>query len=301
MNFYKHYIGDFQRDTGHLSLTERGAYRALLDHHYATERPLPLDAVSLCRLVGAVSKVEREAVARILVEFWHKSEDGYINRRALREMGKADHQRDVNRQIAEAREARKKAAASSNESGTNRNNEQSTNRSTNDQPNQTPDTRHQTPDLKPKPSTNGTEPPEVGGSIEKIPDKPTDPLQWMRWMNAEHGTSYDPLSSRDRKALWPIFTAWVKAGITLQQIREAIKTAQATAKEPIASLPAYADRVLANSQAPAKTKPAPQWFESADGIVRKARELGIQIEFDERPGALCKRIDAHLAKAQEAS
>lgn len=138
MNFYKHYIGDFQRDTGHLSLTERGAYRALLDHHYATEKPLPVETTALCRMVGAVSKAERDAVVRVLNEFWTKADTGWINARAMREMGKADHQREVNRAIAEQREAKRKAARSSNE--------QSTNRATNDQPNQTPDTRHQTGD-----------------------------------------------------------------------------------------------------------------------------------------------------------
>lgn len=162
MNFYKHYIGDFQRDTGHLSLTERGAYRALLDHHYATEKPLPKDATALCRLVGAVSKAERDAVQSVLAQFWQETSDGWINERALREMGKADHQREVNRQIAEAREARRKAAREGHE--------QSTNRATNDQPNQTPDTRHQTdtenhseqraPD--PEAATRGHQPTQAG-------------------------------------------------------------------------------------------------------------------------------------------
>lgn len=134
MNWYKHYIGDFQRDTGHLSLTERGAYRALLDHHYATERPLPKRTDELCRIVGAVTKAERQAVQRVLDEFWDEGPDGWSNGRAQREMGKADHQRDVNRATAQQREARRRGRQAGHE--------QSTNRATNDQPNQTPDTRH---------------------------------------------------------------------------------------------------------------------------------------------------------------
>ncbi len=140
MNFYKHYIGDFQRDTGHLSLTERGAYRSLLDHHYATERPLPSDMTQLCRIVGAVSKLDRDAVKRVLEEFWEQGEGGWTNSRAQREIAKADEQRETNRRIAEQREARRRADRQGNEPSTTR----ATNRSTNDQPIQTPDSRHQT-------------------------------------------------------------------------------------------------------------------------------------------------------------
>lgn len=144
MNFYKHYIGDFQRDTGHLSLTERGAYRSLLDHHYATERPLPTDMTQLCRIVGAVSKADRDAVKRVLGEFWQLDGEGWTNARALLEIAKADEQRDTNRRIAEEREARRKAARVGDESSTNRGTTRATNRSTNASPIQTPDSRHQT-------------------------------------------------------------------------------------------------------------------------------------------------------------
>ena len=144
MNFYKHFIGDFQRDTGHLSLTERGAYRSLLDYLYATEKPLPTDMTQLCRMVGAVSKAERDAVKRVLVEFWNLEGEGWTNARALREIAKADEQRGTNRRITDEREARRKAARAGDESSTNRGTSRVTNRSTNDQPIQTPDTRLQT-------------------------------------------------------------------------------------------------------------------------------------------------------------
>ena len=36
MIFYKRYLGDYQRDTGHLSMLEHGAYTLLLDAFYAT-------------------------------------------------------------------------------------------------------------------------------------------------------------------------------------------------------------------------------------------------------------------------
>lgn len=157
MNFYKHYIGDFQRDTNHLSLTERGAYRALLDHLYATEKPLPKNVQDLYRLVGAMDAREKAAVRRVIHEFWRLTDEGYINDRALKEIEKAEHQRQVNRAIAVAREGRRKEHDSCSDRGTNH------------QPNQTPDTRHQTKtrvlnthtEQRTSPAVQSAEPPSV--------------------------------------------------------------------------------------------------------------------------------------------
>ncbi len=157
MNFYKHYIGDFQRDTGHLSLIERGAYRSLLDHHYATERPLPTDSTQLCRLVGAITKEERDAVAAVLEQFWQLTDGGWINARAQKEIAKADEQRETNRRVTEQRVARRKAVdpvtVDDTNRATNRSTNRSTIRSTNDQPIQTPDSRLQTISLNPSESS----------------------------------------------------------------------------------------------------------------------------------------------------
>ncbi|WP_334158516.1 YdaU family protein [Achromobacter insolitus] len=135
MNFYKHYIGDFQRDTGHLSLTERGAYLALMHHYYATELPLPDDHGALCRIAGAFTKAEKDAV-KAVTRFFTVVESGLMHSRIEAELEKAGKQADTNRRIAQEREAKRKEARESNESSTNR----ATNRATNDQPNQTPDT-----------------------------------------------------------------------------------------------------------------------------------------------------------------
>ena len=128
MNFYRHYIGDFQRDTGHLSLSERGAYRALMDHYYATEKALPNDVDALCRVAGAVNAIERKAVKAAMGMFevrggmlWHK--------RIEAELEKASERADTNREIALAREARKRA-----EKETRTEHEQSTNRAPDVQP-----------------------------------------------------------------------------------------------------------------------------------------------------------------------
>ena len=146
MNFFKLYIGDYQRDTAHLSMAEHGAFLLMLQTFYATEKPLPKQK-HLHRMLRAQNRAEREAIDSVVKQFWVETEHGLVNLRAEVEIKKAALQADTNRAIAQAREARKKGQRNDDET--------STNRSTNDQPNQTPDTRHQT--VKPPlPPTGGT-------------------------------------------------------------------------------------------------------------------------------------------------
>lgn len=134
MNFFKLYIGDYQRDTAHLSIAEHGAYVLMLQHYYATEKPLP-KGKALHRMLRAQDKRERDAIDTIAREFWTETEEGLVNERADEEITKANTQAETNARIAREREAKRKVARQGNE--------QSTKRATNDQPNQTPDTRHQ--------------------------------------------------------------------------------------------------------------------------------------------------------------
>lgn len=139
MNWFKLYIGDYQRDTAHLSITEHGAYMLMLQHYYATERALPVGK-ALHRMLRAQDKAERDAIDAIAAQFWAETPAGLVNARADAELAKAGAQADTNRAIAQAREAKRKAAREPHDD--------STNRATKVQPNQTPDTRHQT---KPEP------------------------------------------------------------------------------------------------------------------------------------------------------
>lgn len=146
VNFYKHYIGDFQRDTGHLSLTERGAYLALIHHYYATETPLPNNIDALCRIAGAVTKIEREAV-KSSIQFFTLCDSGLMHNRIEAELEKAGEISNTNRDIALAREAKRRAQREERSK-----HEQSTNRATNvprkeheQSTNQTPDTRQEEP------------------------------------------------------------------------------------------------------------------------------------------------------------
>lgn len=86
MNYYERHLGDYARDTGHLSLLEHGVYTLLLDRYYATERPLPADLKAIYRLVRAREKVERAAVETVLEEFFELGDDGWHNRRCDQEI-----------------------------------------------------------------------------------------------------------------------------------------------------------------------------------------------------------------------
>lgn len=145
MNFFKLYIGDYQRDTAHLSITEHGAYLLMLQHYYATEKPLPTGK-TLHRMLRVQDKCERDAVDAVAAQFWHETPDGLVNGRADNEITKADAQADTNGRIAREREAKRKASRQTHEVE----HDSCTIRPTIDQPIQTPDTRHQT-NTTPKP------------------------------------------------------------------------------------------------------------------------------------------------------
>ena len=81
MNFYKHHIGDYRRDTGHLTLIEHGAYRQLLDTYYLNEEPIPDDDEQVCRRLSARTDAERQAVLDMLREFFQRTERGWVHGR----------------------------------------------------------------------------------------------------------------------------------------------------------------------------------------------------------------------------
>jgi uncharacterized protein YdaU (DUF1376 family) len=136
----------------------------MLDVYYATEKPLPLDRKALYRLLRAETAADRSAIDSVASQFWMQTPSGLTNKRADSEIEKADKQAEVNRQIALAREAKKrqKAEQESAEKLARLNHEQSTNRDTDrstfGQPNHSHSHSHsQTVNLNP-PSQEGNYP-----------------------------------------------------------------------------------------------------------------------------------------------
>jgi len=88
MNYYEHHLGDYMRDTAHLSILEDGAYRRLIDAYYIREEPLPGDLKKCYKLARAQSKAERDAVDSVLEEFFDLEADGYHHKRCDEEIAK---------------------------------------------------------------------------------------------------------------------------------------------------------------------------------------------------------------------
>jgi uncharacterized protein YdaU (DUF1376 family) len=101
LNYYERHLGDYARNTGHLTALEHGVYTLLLDAYYSREKPLPADVRECHRIAKAVSKVEKDAVTYVLREFFTESEEGY-------RQGRAD------KEIVRFNEKRRKASASAN-------------------------------------------------------------------------------------------------------------------------------------------------------------------------------------------
>ncbi|MCX8016610.1 MAG: YdaU family protein [Rhodocyclaceae bacterium] len=109
MNYYEHHLGDYVRDTAHLSMLEDAAYRRLLDAYYIRERPLPCSLDECCKLARAYSDQEREAVAYVLREFFVLQDDGYHNRRADAEIARYRDKQVKARRSAQARWSKRAA------------------------------------------------------------------------------------------------------------------------------------------------------------------------------------------------
>ena len=81
MHYYQHNIGDYRRDTSHLSLVEHGIYRQLMDSYYLDEQPLCADLAKLTRSHSVRSADEQQSLKNVLADFFELTENGYIHKR----------------------------------------------------------------------------------------------------------------------------------------------------------------------------------------------------------------------------
>lgn len=84
MHFYQFHIGDYLKDTNHLTDDEDLAYRRLLDLYYDGEGPIPDD---IARVARRVRRAEADVLA-VLTEFFELESDGWHSKRCDEEIAK---------------------------------------------------------------------------------------------------------------------------------------------------------------------------------------------------------------------
>lgn len=82
MHYYQFNIGDYIKQTIHLSPMEDLAYRRLLDFYYETELPIPNNIPLIARKL----RIDVETISIILNEFFNLCDDKFVNTRADREI-----------------------------------------------------------------------------------------------------------------------------------------------------------------------------------------------------------------------
>ena len=93
MNYYKRHLGDYARDTGHLTALEHGIYTLLLDWYYVNECPIPFEKAV------RIARGNPEQTQMVLEEFFKMGENGWIHSRADREIQEYRAKSDRNREV----------------------------------------------------------------------------------------------------------------------------------------------------------------------------------------------------------
>jgi uncharacterized protein YdaU (DUF1376 family) len=97
MHYYRHHIGDFLKDTGHLSNDQMGVYLRMLWRYYLDEKPLKDE----CESIAFAMRSDEKTVNLILRHFFVLQDDGWRHNRCDKE-------------IADYHEKKGKAANSAN-------------------------------------------------------------------------------------------------------------------------------------------------------------------------------------------
>lgn len=104
MNYVERHIGDYLKDTAHLSLLEHGVYTRLMDVYYTREGAIP--EADAARLIGARSKDERAALKAVLAEFFTLVDGAHRQDRCEREIARFQDKQRKAKASAEARWAK---------------------------------------------------------------------------------------------------------------------------------------------------------------------------------------------------
>lgn len=303
MNYYEHHLGDYAKDTAHLSMLEHGAYRMLLDRYYGTEVGIPeSQAHRICR---AKSRDEKAAVDAVLEEFFILEDGVWKNNRADSEIKKYADKRPKAEEKKENDKERQKRARERRkalfEELSGRGVHMPWNATTEElqaalviatsqtchapvaEPvtrdntaTQTPDTSHQTPS---KPKANNVDESTVVGEAKQKPAVALA-MSLIAWEKSRG--KFPKVNPAD-----PRLQEWIEKGVTQESLRMAYEMAIADREaggDGTAVNIGFLDVFLAQLLNPGPSKgssirkptAAAPWFMTASGIEDKAKEIGIE-------------------------
>lgn len=179
MNYYERHIGDYLKNTAHLSLLEHGIYTRLMDVYYTREGGIPVDQVE--RLIGVRSKDERAALANVLDEFFAVEDGALRQARCDREIERFKDKQRKAKASADARWAQTERNANARRTHSEGNAHQSP--VTSNQINTLAPTGACPVQPDPKPESVDREPPKPG-----LPDCPYDALRGLWRTHLPHLT-----------------------------------------------------------------------------------------------------------------
>jgi len=103
MHYYQFNIGDYRRQTHHLTIVEHGIYRSLLDTYYLDECPLCKDVTKIMRSHSVRTADEQEALKNVLSDFFELTDDGYTHKTCDENIAKYQAKSEKARLSAKAR------------------------------------------------------------------------------------------------------------------------------------------------------------------------------------------------------
>ncbi len=114
MHYYQFNIGDYRKDTVHLSPLEHYIYRYLIDWYYLDEKPIPKKTQGVLRRLGLGSD-GLSNLQNVLQDFFEETENGWIHKRIDREISAFHRKRERARENGKAGGRPKKQQLTENE------------------------------------------------------------------------------------------------------------------------------------------------------------------------------------------
>lgn len=153
MHYYKRNLGDYAKKAGRLSMLQHGAYTLLIDACYDREQfPTMDEAIDWC---WASNEAEIAAVKFVLSKFFTLEDGVYVQKRIQEEIADYHAKSEINKRIANEREANRKKKNTKRERSVNEEGEKQNEPTPNQEPitiNQEPITINQNTLAKASPS-----------------------------------------------------------------------------------------------------------------------------------------------------